>query len=183
MFVFRLVRILSLVTVAAALGISHTASASTFDGIGNHTLTSNNLSFTSAGLGFGWVCTSSTFELDVVSVTHATVTGASFTGCSGIDGSVGVPAAVTATNFPWRVTPVGDGFTIDGIHAVLHLPAAGLDVTLGGNLAGGIIHNASHTITLNGATGLTATAIPGGSASATVSGDFRDDQGTLAVTT
>ncbi len=166
----------------AAFALPSMASASTFDGIGRHTLTSNNLSFTSAGLGGGSICSSSTFELDVVSATHATVTGASFTGCNGIDGLAGVPATVTATNFPWRVTPVGDGFTIDGIHIVAHFPAAALDVTLAGNLPGAI-DNASHTITLNGATGLTATAIPGGSAPATVSGDLRDDQGTLTVTT
>ena len=184
MFVFRLVRILSLVAVAAALGISHTASASTFDGIGNHTLTSNNLSFTSAGLGAGWACSSSTWEVNVASTTVATVTSVAFSSCTGTDALAGVPSTLTVTNLPWRVTPVGDGIVIDGIHIVLHFPAVGLSLTLAGNLAGGTVNNPTHTVTYNNGTGLTATAIPGpGSAPATVSGDFRDDQGTLTVTT
>jgi hypothetical protein len=180
---FRLVRILTLVTVTAAFGTSHAASASTFDGVGNHTLTSANLSFTSVGLGGGSICLLSIFEVNVASATSATVTNATFTGCNGTDGLAPFTAVPTVTGLPWRVTPVGDGVTIDGIHIVVHFPGSGITVTLTGNLAGGAVNNATHTVTYAGGTGLFASANGGAENAATVSGDFRDAQNTLAVTT
>jgi hypothetical protein len=181
MLIFRLVRILTLVTVGAALGISQAASAATFDGVGNHTLTSANLSFTSTGLGAGWSCTSSRLEVTVAAAS-ARVTAVTFDSCTGTDGLAGVGATLTATNLPWTVTPVGDAILIDGVHAVAHFPAVGLSLTLEGNLAGGTVANASHTVTYGSGLGLTMTASTGGSGSVTVTGDLRDDQGTLAVT-
>jgi hypothetical protein len=165
----------------AAFALPSMASAATFDGVGNHTLTSSNLSFTSTGLGGGSICTSSVFEV-AVSAASARVTAATFSGCTGTDGLLGVPATPTATNLPWTVTPVAGGIVIDGIHVVVHFPAASLNVTLSGSLLGGAVTNTTHTLTYTGGTGLLATASTGGSATATVSGDFRDDQGTLAVT-
>jgi hypothetical protein len=185
MLVFRLVRILSLVTVAAALGISHAAAAATFDGVGTHSLTSSNLSFTSAGLNGGSVCSSSVFTANVATGgATATVTGATFDGCTGTDGLAGFPVTVTVTNLPWTFTRTGAGaFAIDGIHLVVDVRLIlSLSFTYGGNLGSGTINNTTHTVTYNNATGLTATASTGGSASATVSGDFRDDQNSLAVT-
>jgi hypothetical protein len=187
--IFGLVRFLTLATVTAALGISSAASASTFDGIGPHTLTSSNIGFTAAApISGGWSCTTAVFEVDVVSVTDAKVTNATFGHCTGTGTPTGTTATVTATGFPWTVIPVGDGFTISGINIVNHFEGAapGPDVTLEGSLVGAVVTNATHTATYAGTAasggGLTATAL-GVLAATVVSGDLRDDQNTLAVTT
>lgn len=173
----------------AAFAMPSMASAVTFHGPGNHTLTSSNLSVTSAALGAGWSCTSSVLEVNVAANTaSASVTNATFTGCSGLDGLATVPATVTATNFPWTITRTAVGtIVIDGIHAVAHFPAATLSLTVSGNLAGGAVNNTTHTVTYAGGLGLTMTLVPahGGidsSASAAVTGDLRDDQNSLGVT-
>jgi hypothetical protein len=183
MLVFRLVGILTLVTVTAALAIAQAASAATYDGVGTHTLTSSSLGITiAAPLNWGWDCASSVFQVNVpAGGASATVTGATFSGCVGTDALNGVPADVTATNFPWEITRTGVGAgTIDGIHVVFNLTAAATIVTLSGNLPVAI-NNTTHTVTFSNATGLTATS-GGVSASTVVNGDFRDDQNSLGIT-
>jgi hypothetical protein len=168
----------------AAFAMPSLASAATFDGVGNHTLTSNNLSFTAgAPLNAGSICSSSVLEVKVaVGGATATVTGGTFTGCTGTDGLVGIPAHVTGTGFPWTITRNAVGvFTIDGIHLAVVITGVSPIVTVSGNLGGGTIDNATHTVTYTKAPGLTET-FAGFSVAAPVSGDFRDDQGTWAVT-
>ena len=168
--------------VTAAFPAPAMATAFTFDGIGNHTLTSANLSFTSTALGFGWGISSTVLEVNVpVPGAFATVTSAAFTGCTGTDSATGFACDVTATNFPWAITRIAAGtFDIDGIHAVVNFTSAGVLVTLEGHLEGSI-NNTTHTLTFANSVGLTATTTLG-NAPVSVTGDFRDDQNTLQVT-
>jgi hypothetical protein len=167
----------------AAFAMPSLASAATFDGVGAHTLTSSSLGFTAgAPLNGGSDCASSVFQVNVpAGGASATVTGATFSGCVGTDALNGIPADVTATNFPWEITRTGVGTgLIDGIHIVVNFTAAATIVTLSGNLPVAI-NNTTHTITFTNATGLTATS-GGASASTVVNGDFRDDQNSLGIT-
>jgi hypothetical protein len=173
----------------AGLALPSMSSAATFDGVGNHTLTSSVLAFTVGGfLSLGWNCTSSVLEVNVAAGgATASVTGATFDGCTGTDRLAGQAATVTTSNFPWTLTrTLTSVFTIDGIHALVHFPGAALDVTVTGSIVGGAINNTTHTVTYVAATGMTATAIGGGlfnqSGSMGLWGHFTDDQGTLAVT-
>jgi hypothetical protein len=182
MLVFRLVRIMT-VALMAALGLAHAASAANFDGVGQHTLTSSNLSFTSAGLGGGVSCTQSVFEVNVAAGgATATVTGATFDGCNGLDALSPFVADVSASGFPWTITRTATGaFTIDGVRVTANVTGA-FPVDFFGSLPG-TINNGTHVVTFAGS-GLTATATttPDQTAPATVSGTFTDDQGSLAVT-
>ena len=169
--------------VMAACSMPSMASASTFDGIGTHTLTSSDIGFTAAALGTNVTCGRAVFHIDVVTPVDAKITGTTFDDCT----STGTVVTVTSINVSsWTVTPVGDGFTISGINLVNHFTSGNV-VTLLGNLAGATVNNATHTVTWNNATGLTATVHSGGTdvatASTTVGGTLTDDQGTLAVTT
>jgi hypothetical protein len=181
MLVFRLVRILTLVMVTGALGVTHAASAATFDGVGNHTLTSSNLSFNWPALGAGWSCTSTIFEVNVpAGGATATLTGVTVSSCVGTGALAGVPADVTVTNLPWEFTRTAAGtFDITGIHMTLNFTGV-TNATLEGNLEGSI-NNTTHTVTFANSPGLTLTSAIGNSPQ-TVTGDFRDDQNTLAVT-
>ena len=167
----------------AACAMPSIAFAANFDGVGNHTLTSSNLSVTSAGLGAGTACTSSVLELNVAAGgATASVTGATFSGCTGTDALAGLPAHVFTTAFPWTLTRAGPGaFTIHGIHLLVIYTPSGLAETISGTIHGVAINNATHTVTFNNAVGLTATT-SGVTAPALVSGDFRDDQNSLGVT-
>ena len=170
----------------AAFAMPSLASATIFDGAGTHGLTSSNLSFTSAGLGGGSICTSSTFTVNVATGgATATVTGARFTGCTGTDLVVGTPTDVTATGFPWFITRTAAGaFTVDGVRVLVNFTGA-FPVDLSGNLTNGTINCGTHVVTYTGANGLTATTTPPAAmatAPATVSGTLTDDQQTLCVT-
>jgi hypothetical protein len=188
MLVFRLMRTVAVVVATAALGIAHTASAANFDGVGQHTLTSSNLSWTSAGLNdAGMRCTSSIFEVNVASGgATATVTNGSISGCAGTTGLfTGLPADVSASGFPWTITRTAlNTFTIDGVRLVFNVTGSGnYDFT--GALTGGTINCMTHVVTYTNAGDLTITATvgpPDATAPATVSGTFTDDQGTLCVT-
>jgi hypothetical protein len=186
MLVFRLARILTLVVVAAAaLGTLQAASAATFAGVGQHTLTSANLAFNAGTpLSGGSICTSSIFEVNVAAGgATATVTGATFTGCTGT-GSQSGTITVAATGFPWSITRTAAGvFTIDSVTVNELFESSGLILTLRGNLPGGTINCTTHTITYVNNGPLTVTADPVGlDAVATVSGHLRDDQNSLCVT-
>jgi hypothetical protein len=172
----------------AAFAMPSLASAANFDGVGQHTLTSSNLSFTSAGLNdAGTRCTSSIFEVNVASGgATATVTSASFSGCAGTTGPVtGLPADVSASGFPWTITRTAlNTFTIDGVRVAANITGFGV-VDLTGSLTGGVINCTTHVVTYTNAGDLTATATvgpPDATAPATVSGTLTDDQGTLCVT-
>ena len=172
MLMFRSVRILSLVTVAAALGNLPATSASTFDGIGAHTLTSSDVGITAAALATTVTCSRAVFEVFVASPFDARVTAATVDDCT----SAGALLTITATNLPWTIIPVGDGLTIDGIHLVSHF-TSGNAWTFSGNLAGATVNNATHTATWNNATGLVLTVLTGGTvdsatASTTIGGTF-----------
>jgi hypothetical protein len=190
MLVFRLVRFLTLATVTAALGISSASSASTFEGIGAHTLTPTGIITFAFGspLNGGASCTTAVFEVDVVNTLDAKVTNATFGHCTGTGILAGTTATVTSLSLPWTMTPVGDGFTISGINIVNHFEAAapGPDVTLEGSLVGATVNNTTNTVTYDGTSasggGLTATAL-GASAGSLVAGTFTDDQHTLRVVT
>jgi hypothetical protein len=171
----------------AAFAMPSLSSASTFEGIGAHTLTSAGISFSAgAPLNAGASCTTAVFEVDVVNTLDAKVTNATFGHCTGTGILAGTTATVTSLSLPWTATPVGDGFTISGINIVNHFEGAapGPDVTLEGSLLGGTVTNATHTVTYAGTStsggGLTVTAL-GSTAAATVAGDLRDDQNTLVV--
>lgn len=166
-----------------ALALPSMASAADFDGVGNHTLTSSNLSFNAPAFGAGAACTSSVFELNVATGgASASFTGATSTGCTGTGALAGIAAHVIYTGFPWTLTRSAPGvFTLHGVHVVAIYTAAGVILTLAGTLHGVQVNNATHTVTLNNATGLTAT-VNGSTAAATVSGDLIDDQGSFAVT-
>jgi hypothetical protein len=173
--------LLLFVVAVASMASASSASAATFDGVGQHTLTSSNLGFDVAAFGSGSSCASSVFEVNVpVGGATATVTGASFSGCVGT-GLLAGAADVTATNLPWEITTLGNPgeVIIDGIHITSNFTAAGVIVTLEGNLTTPF-NNATHTATYSGQTITSTSAL--GTAPATVTGSLRDDQQTLAAT-
>jgi hypothetical protein len=173
--------LLLFVVVVAAMASASSASAATFDGVGQHTLTSSNLGFNVAALGAGWSCASSVFEVNVpVGGATATVTGASFSGCVGT-GVLAGAADVAATNLPWEMTTLGNPgeVIIDGIHLAFNFTAAAVTFTLEGNLTTPF-NNATHTATYSGQTITSTSAF--GTAPVGLTGSLRDDQQTLTVT-
>jgi hypothetical protein len=181
MFVFRAVRISILVLAAVAVWVPPAASAASFDGVGNHTLTAANLGFDVVFLGAGFSCTSSVLEANVAAggVT-ATVTNATFSGCTGT-GTLAGPADVVGTNFPWAITRTAAGtFTIDGIHINWNFTSAGVTFTAEGGLEGSWT-NTTHTGSFAGSTMQLTSPLGNGFATLT-GGDLKDDQNTLAVT-
>ena len=168
----------------AAFALPSMASAATFDGVGNHTLTSSNLTVTAgAPLNAGTACSSSVVELNVATGgATAAATGATLTGCTGTGALAGMAAHVFTTDFPWTVTRAGPGaFTIHGIHLLVIYTPSGVAETISGTIHAVTINNATHTVTFNNAVGLTAT-VSGTTAPVSVSGDFKDDQNSLGVT-
>jgi hypothetical protein len=165
----------------ASVAFASSVSAASFDGPGQHTLTSSNWGFDVPALGAGWSCASSTFEVNVAAGgATATITNASYSSCVG-SGVLAGPADVVTTNLPWQITTLGTSgqVVIDGVHLAFNFTTPGVTVTLEGNLVTPF-NNATHTATFSGQT-LTATS-PLGDATVVMTGSLRDDQQTLVVT-
>lgn len=173
------------------------ASAAGFDPAGTHLLDSSNpahrLSFNVPAINAGSTCAEATFDVDVFTTGHATITSGLFRNCMGTNAAVNCTVTAVGTRFPWTVTPLSTtNVTIDGVHVdaffentpgnatACALPG---NVTLTGNLTGGTVDNATHEIAFNGAAGLTAHIAPlAMSLPATVTGTLRDTQQTLTFT-
>jgi len=169
----------------SAFAMPSLASAVTFDGPGDHVLSSANLGFSTTIQGnAGSSCSTSHFTVTVsASGATATVDSATFTGCTGTGAVAGIPTDVVATNFPWEITTLGSpgNFVIDGVHVNATITTTGNPiVTLEGNL-NGAFNNTTNTATFASSTGLTATS-PLGNSAATVTGTLTDNQHTLRIT-
>jgi len=171
--------LLLFVVAVASMASASSASAVTFDGVGQHTLTSSNLGFDQAGVGSS-SCAHTVFEVDVTGAT-ATVTGVTFTGCVGTSGLLSGPANVSGLGFPWEITTLGVAgqVTIDDVTVTADFTSVGIPVKLEGPLVTPF-NNATHTATFTGQT-LTTTS-PIGTGTATITGSLRDVQQTLTVT-
>jgi hypothetical protein len=178
--------LLLFVVALASVASASSASAATFDGVGQHTLTSSNLRFTTQ-IGFGTSCSSSVFEVNVpASGATATVTSATFSGCVGTGGLSGT-ADISASGFPWEVTTLGvaNTVTIDGVRVHANVTSSSTTIDLSGSLTNGVFNCTTHVLEYNNAGDLTATITtppPETTLPATVSGTLTDDQGTLCPT-
>jgi hypothetical protein len=174
--------LLLFVVAVASMASASSASAASFDGVGSHQLRSINLGFTSATLGAGAGCTTSDFTVVVpAGGATASVTAASFSGCTGTGALAGLTVHATGTGLPWPITRIAPGsFSIDGIHVTNNVTGFG-HITLEGNLTGTIDCTPTRTVTFANSGDLTATSAIGNGA-ATVSGIFTDSLNTLCVT-
>jgi hypothetical protein len=174
--------LLLFVVAVASMASASFASAATFDGVGTHQLRSTNLGWTSAALGAGMGCTTSDLTVVVpAGGATASVTAASFSGCTGTGAFAGLTAHWTATNLPWPITTLGTAgqFRIDGIHITQNITGFG-HVTVHGDLTGAF-NCATHVMTFANSGDLTAVSPIGGGA-VTVSGTLTDSLGTLCIT-
>jgi hypothetical protein len=171
--------LLLFVVAVASMASASSASAVTFDGVGQHTLTSTNLGYDVPGAGAS--CANSTFEVNVpTGGATATVTTATFSGCVGTGILLGA-AHLKGDGFPWEITTLGvtGQGTLDGVSITANFTGPAALVTLEGNLVTPW-NNTSHTALFSGQT-LTSTS-PLGTQVATITGTFRDDQQTLTFT-
>jgi hypothetical protein len=181
MIVVRLVRVLALVIAVSVVGGAPVARAASFDGVGQHTLTATNLGFDAASLGLTTTCTSTVYEVNVATGgATATVTGATFSGCTGA-GTLAGAADVVGSGFPWTITRTASGtFDIDGIHTTWSFTGVGLVLTFEGAIDGSW-NNTTHAGDITDRT-LTLTSALGNGFATVTNGAIRDDQNSLAIT-
>ena len=166
------------------------ASAASWSGGGSvtHQLASTNLTFTETvgGVQVGSSCALSTFDADVVSAAVVEITGGRFDNCTGTNGGAGCSVTATPTRFPWTATaPNTTNIQIHGVHVDVTFSGfclvSGQAVTLTGTLTGGSFDpsaiGADRRITFDHDDGLVGHSSLG-SATAFVTGSFRDLTGT-----
>jgi hypothetical protein len=189
--------VIALVAMAAcALAAPSTASAASWAVVGStHVLDASTFSFFTAGASAGATCSTARFHTDVRSAAVLTVTGASFSGCTGTGVISTCSAIITATTLPWSATAVAENdLRIDGVHFGVFFtskPGASCPLpttaTVTGNLDGAAPGTSTwnfiaHTMTFNGATGLTTHFGTGfGSYPTTVTAGLRDTSQTLTI--
>lgn len=162
-----------------AFAMPSTASAVSWDPLGTtQTITSPNLGFTSnPGVQVVSSCTSSTFDVDVVSATTLEVTNATFGGhCVLVFPSIAGALCtmdMSGTRFPWTITASSTtDIRLDNVHidvtftqtATGNCPASFVDQRLtitGGTTSGGSWDAATDELTLNDAEGLRSHGVLG----------------------
>ena len=165
-----------------------------------HLLTSTGFTVTVPAVNAGVTCADSTLHVDVGIPQIATITGASFTGCTGALNAGGCTATTTGNGFPWRMTGVSTmDIQIHTVNIVFQFeikpggaagsctaPFNGQSVTLTGTLGNNVgdqttWFSPNHQLIFNSATGLTAHIPAVGARPAAVGGSFVDRTQTLTL--
>ncbi len=144
--------LLGAVLALCAFALPSVASAASWAPVGttDGRIDSGNLGFSSAALGSGAACSSTTFSVSVHNAAVATITGASFRGnCHGNAGSnVGCTLTLIPTGFPWTLTAIDT--TKIQIHAdVIDVHFHNTPGTLGECANNGLTFQITGTITVS----------------------------------
>jgi hypothetical protein len=191
---FKMVSKKSMLLLGAAMALCafvlpSVASAASWSPVGttDGRLDSANLGFSIPANGSGWFCGATSFSVTVDSAAVATIANASFTQCSGdLGGAANCLVTAVGTNFPWRATAVAtNNIQIHGVDIDVQFEGPGglcssdgLLIRLTGTVTGAFFTPGSagstRRIDLAGSTGLvahfsglTTTAVPRGSVTAT----------------
>lgn len=184
--------LLAAAMAVCVVAVPSMASAAAWSPFGSeHTLDSANFGASRSASTLG--CRVVQFTADVSSIGAVlTITTAIFRDCNAHGAVIGpCTATVAATGLPWRATPVSA--TNIQIHDISidvryeNPPGGpfcninGVTESLTGTVTGGTFNNASHSLTLASAPGLTSVSPTLGHGVVTANGTIVDTQGTLVV--
>lgn len=185
----------ALATIAACVLVMPSAgSAANWSPIGStHALDASTFAFFAGGaITAGATCSTVRFHTHVQSGAVLTITGASFSGCTGTGGITACSATVTPTKLPWSATAlVSNSLRIDGFHIGAAFTGASCPLPTTATVTGSIIGSSSsstwdfftHTMTFNNATGLSTHFGAGvGTFPTTATTALRDTTQTLTIT-
>ncbi|HEX5924542.1 MAG TPA: hypothetical protein VFY45_11965 [Baekduia sp.] len=179
---------------ACALAAPSAGSAASWSAVGStHVLDASTFAFFAGGaITAGATCTTARFHTHVQSGAVLTITGATFSGCTGTGGITACSAVVTATKLPWSATAIAsNNLRIDGFHIGANFTGASCPLPTTATVTGSIIGSPSsstwdffsHTMTFNHATGLSTHFGAGvGTFPTTATTALRDTTQTLTVT-